>query len=156
KAAEARGASNEALRSYQQALDLLNRLPESAERDSRELQLRSLVYRMLWMARGPSAPETLKATEQITTLAEKAGNLALIVGLMVASGQRAVLASCDMGAVATLADQALKLAVREGSPGTLLLAHSLQIQARWSRGDLAGVEEHFAAETKIADDPGIR
>ena len=40
KAAEARNAFREALESYQQALALLNLLPESPERDSRELKLR--------------------------------------------------------------------------------------------------------------------
>jgi tetratricopeptide (TPR) repeat protein len=30
------------------------------------------------------------------------------------------------------------------------------MQARWFRGDLAGIEEHFAAEMKIAKDPIIR
>jgi class 3 adenylate cyclase/tetratricopeptide (TPR) repeat protein len=155
-AAEARGAFHEALRSYGQALDLVNRLPESAERDSRELQLGSSVLTNSWITRGPSAPDTLRVAEQVTTLAEKAGNLAFVVQLMVMSGLRAVLASRDTGVVAALADQALKLAVREGSPGTLLLAHSLQVQARWFCGDLAGVEEHFSAEVKIADDPQIR
>jgi predicted ATPase len=39
KAAEARNAFAEARESYRQALELLNRLPESAERDLRELEL---------------------------------------------------------------------------------------------------------------------
>jgi tetratricopeptide (TPR) repeat protein len=156
KAAEARGAFNEALRSYHQALDQLNRLPESAERDSRELQLRSSVYTMLWMTRGPSAPDTIEAAELATALAEKSGNLALVVWLMLTTGLSALFASRDTDAIQALADQALELARREGSPGTLLSAHSLQIQVRIIHGDLAGVEEHFAAEMKIADDPTIR
>ena len=156
KAAEARGAFTEALRSYYQALDQLNRLAESAERDSRELQLRSSVYTMLWMTRGPSAPDTLEAAELVTALAEKSGNLALVVLLMLTTGLSALLASRDTDAILALADQALELARREGSPGTLLSAHSLQIQVRISHGDLAGVEEHFAAEMKIADDPTSR
>ena len=47
KAAEARNAFREALESYQQALALLNLLPESPERDLRELELRQSVVRML-------------------------------------------------------------------------------------------------------------
>ena len=45
----ARGAQRvqEALESYQQALALLNLLPESPERDLRELELRQSVVRML-------------------------------------------------------------------------------------------------------------
>jgi tetratricopeptide (TPR) repeat protein len=75
---------------------------------------------------------------------------------MLTTGLSAILASRDTDAILALADQALELARREGSPGTLLSAHSLQIQVRISHGDLAGVEEHFAAEMKIADDPTIR
>ena len=47
KAAEARNAFSEALESYQQALALLNLLPESPERDLRELELRQSVVQML-------------------------------------------------------------------------------------------------------------
>jgi DNA-binding winged helix-turn-helix (wHTH) protein/tetratricopeptide (TPR) repeat protein len=151
-----RSAFREALEHYQQALTLLNRVSQSAERDSRELQLRSSVYTMLWMTRGPSAPDTLEAAELVTALAEKSGNLALVVVLMVTAGMSALYASRDTDAILTLADKTLELARREGSPGSLLLAHSLQIQASWDRGDLASIEEHFAAEIKIADDPTIR
>ena len=52
KAAEAHNAFSEALESYQQALALLNLLPESPERDLRELELRQSVVQMLWMTRG--------------------------------------------------------------------------------------------------------
>ena len=45
---EARNAFKEALESYQQALALLNLLPESPERDLRELELRQSVVRMLF------------------------------------------------------------------------------------------------------------
>ena len=41
KTAEARNAFREALESYQQAVALLNLLPESPERDLRELKLRN-------------------------------------------------------------------------------------------------------------------
>ena len=156
KAAEARGAFSEALSCYQQALNLLNRLPGSAERDSRELQLRSSVYMMLWMTRGPSAPGTLEAAELVTAVAEKSGNLALVVFLMMTAGMSTLYASRDTDHILALADKALELARREGSPGSLLFAHSLQIQALWDRGELASIEEHFAAQMKIADEPGIR
>ena len=55
---EARNAFSEALESYQQAVVLLNLLPESPERDLRELELRQSVVRMLHVTRGYAAPET--------------------------------------------------------------------------------------------------
>ena len=48
KAAQARNAFSEALESYQQAVALLNLLPESPERDLRELELRQSVVQMLY------------------------------------------------------------------------------------------------------------
>jgi len=65
------------------------------------------------------------------------------------------LISGDMRMTLTLADRALELALREGSPDSLLLAHSLQVQARQLRGDLAGAEKHFAAEMELAGDPCV-
>jgi class 3 adenylate cyclase len=52
KGAESRNAFNEALESYGQALTLIDLLPESAERDSRELELRLFTSNMLWITRG--------------------------------------------------------------------------------------------------------
>jgi predicted ATPase len=156
KTAEARSAFKEALESYQQALALLNTLPESPKRDLRELQLRLSIYSMLWVTRGPSSLETLEAAARTTAVAEKSGNLAQIVELMFTAGVSAIIALRDVSAIITLADQALSLALREGSPASLLLAHSLQIQMSLIRGDLAGVENHFAAEMKLIDDSSFR
>jgi tetratricopeptide (TPR) repeat protein len=50
----------------------------------------------------------------------------------------------------------LELAVREGSPTSLGLAHRFQILTRSLRGDLAGAEKHFTAGLKFFDDPGFR
>ena len=86
KAAEARNAFKEALESYQQALALLNLLPESPERDLRELELRQSVVRMLYVTRGYAAPETIDATERAAALAEKSGNLTQLVNS--AAGER--------------------------------------------------------------------
>ena len=157
KAAEARHAFAEALESYQQALALLNLLPESPERDGRELELRQSVVQVLQVARGYAAPETREATERVAVLAEKGGNLAQLVGWMTS---RWVIAhdSGDLPAESALADQMLELAAREGSPTSLASAHTAQILTRYLLGELAGVEEHFASALKIKffDDPFFR
>ena len=155
KAAEARNAFKEALESYQQALALLNLLPESPERDLRELEFRQSVVWMLWLTRGYSAPETIDATERAASLAEKSGNLAQLV-YWVSSRYIATLVSGDLPAAAALADQALELALREGSPTSLGSAHALQMMARYYLGDLAGAEKHFTAGLTFFDDLGFR
>jgi class 3 adenylate cyclase/tetratricopeptide (TPR) repeat protein len=150
KAAEARNAFSEALESYQQAVVLLNLLPESPERDLRELELRQSVHGMLWLARGPSEPETIDATERAASLAEKSGNLAQLIKTMITRGNTA-LDSGDLPAAGTLADQALELALREGSPTNLGGAHALQMMARYYLGDLDSAEKHFTAGLTFFD-----
>jgi class 3 adenylate cyclase/tetratricopeptide (TPR) repeat protein len=154
-AAEARNAFSEALESYQQALALINLLPESRERDLRELKLRQSVVQMLWVTRGYAAPETIDATERAAALAEKSGNLAQLVNLMILRGVSAFVAG-DIPAASALANLALDLALREAGPTSLGVAHHLQILTRYSRGDLAGVEKHFSAGERFFDDSGLK
>jgi class 3 adenylate cyclase/tetratricopeptide (TPR) repeat protein len=155
KAAEARNAFREALESYRQAMALLTLLPESSERDLRELELRQSVVRMLWVTRGYAAPETIDATERVAALAERSGNLAQLVKLMASRIMTAYI-SGDLSAASMLADQLLELAVREGSPTSLGLGHAYQVFTRYQRGDLAGAERHFIAGRKFFNDPGVR
>ena len=63
---------------------LLNLLPESPERDNRELELRQSVAQMLYVTEGYSAPETSDAIERAAALAEKTGNLTQLVSLDIA------------------------------------------------------------------------
>jgi tetratricopeptide (TPR) repeat protein len=155
KVAQARTAFREALKSYQQALALLNLLPESPERDLRELELRQSVVQMLQVTSGHSAPETTDAIARAAALAEKNGNLTQLVGSMITRGFT-VHFSGDLPAAGALADQALELALREGGPTHLGLAYLLQTETRRSRGDLAGAEKYYAAGFKFFDDPGFR
>ena len=76
EAAESRNAFQEALRSYQQSLAMINALPASSDRDARELSLLQCAVRMLWIIRGPSAEETRHTIERAAALAEKSGNFA--------------------------------------------------------------------------------
>ena len=155
QATRARHAFSEALESYREALALLSLLPESPERDLRELALRESVVHMLQITRGYSAPEVKEATERGAALAEKSGNLAQLRNWV---GSRWLNAhdSGDIPAASALADQALELSLREGSPTSLGAAHGLQMLTRYWRGDLVGVEQHFATVIKLFDDPAFR
>ena len=155
KAAETRSAFKEAQESYEQALALLNLLPESAERDVRELELRQFLLPMLYFTRGYSAPGTIDVRARAAALAEKSGNLTQLVTLMHATGHCAHDAG-DFAAAGTMADQALELALRDGNPTNLALVYELQVVTRFARADLAGVEKHFEAGLKFFDDPGFR
>jgi tetratricopeptide (TPR) repeat protein len=155
KAAEGRNAFQEAEQSYQRALTQLNLLPQSPERDGRELRLRFSLFWMLQVTRGWAAPETAAAVERAAMLAEKCGNLRQLIPWVVQRGNQALFAG-ELGRAGALADQALELARCEGSATMLAPAHTLQLFIRYNRGDLAGSEKHFAAGLQYFDDPMFR
>ncbi len=156
KLARARGAFKEALDCFRQGLAMLELLPESSERDLRELAFRESFLLMLWMTRGPSSHDTMEAVQRAVRLAEKTAKLASLVQIVVAGGWNLVAASPDVAAIQKLADQALEIAHHEGGPASLLMAHSLQLQTCLFRGDLAGAENHFEATTRLVDDSSIK
>jgi class 3 adenylate cyclase/tetratricopeptide (TPR) repeat protein len=154
--ARARNAFREALESYRQALELLNRLPESPGRDLRELELRQSVVWMLQVTTSYAAPETIAATDRAAALAENTGNLKQLVN-WVFSRYIAALVSGDFSGASALADQGIELALRQGSPVSLVGAHGNQVFTHFWRGDLVGAEKHVAAWLALfCDDPGLR
>jgi tetratricopeptide (TPR) repeat protein len=148
-------AHGEAVGCLRRALDLLPQLPESADRDRLELELRQSLVGVLYVTKGWAAPETLAATERVAALEEHSGTLTELVD-SVLSRWGIALVSNDLPTASALGDQALDLAVREGSPTRLATAHTIQLQVRHWRGDLAGAEEHFASGLAFFDDPGYR
>jgi adenylate cyclase len=155
KAAEARNAFQEALENYQKAVTLLKRLPESPERDSRELELAQSVNLMLGVTRGHSAPETMAAVERVAALAERSGNLNQLFSWL-SSRWAAVYFWGDLSAAGALADQLLDLALRDGSTSSLGVAHGDQTITRYQRGDFAAAEKHFTAGRVFFDDAVLR
>jgi len=155
KGAQARNAFKEAQESYQQALALVVPLPESAERDSRELELRQSVVHMLYVTKGYSAPETIDATERAAALAERTGNLTLL-GAWVRSRSVTAFMAGDLRNALTLADQAFELARREESPTSLAPAHIMQEITRFWLGDLIGAEKHLADGKPFFEDTAFR
>ena len=74
---------------------------------------------MLYVTRGFAAPETIDAIERAAALAEKSGNLAQLVNSVICESVSSPSISGDLPAAGALADQALELALREGSPTSL-------------------------------------
>jgi class 3 adenylate cyclase/tetratricopeptide (TPR) repeat protein len=150
----ARGAFAEAMESCQQAFAMMSSLPESPELVARELELRRAVFSMLWVTKGFSAPETSAVAERAAALAEKSGDLTQYCNWIRSQCLAAFLAG-KLPAAAKLADQALELALREGSPNSVGRAHMLQLTTCFWQGDLAGVENHFVAALEFFDRPGF-
>ena len=134
----------EAEESYRQGLAMLNTLPESSERDTRELELCSALVSALQRTRGYSAPQTVAAGARVRVLAEKVGNLSQLVRQETRTWG-ALLTTGDYAGAAAIADHILDLARRQGQDTEhLALAHYVQVQRRFYSGDLIGAEEQFA------------
>jgi class 3 adenylate cyclase/tetratricopeptide (TPR) repeat protein len=149
-AAAARNAFIEARESLQQALTLLNLVPESRERDVRELKLRQTLHSMIHVTRGWAAPEAAATAERIELLARKSGDLRRLVGSMTGRCFQALIVGALSNAAA-LADEALELARREGNSLALAFLHLQQVMVHFYRGDLAGAEEYFTTGRKFFD-----
>ena len=155
KTSESRNAFREALDSYKQALVLLDLLPESTERDSRELDIRQSLVGLLWVTRGHSAPETIAATERAAVLAERGAKLSQLIVSAFSRGLATMIAG-DLPTGRALEDQALVLALRDGNPVHLGVVRIHQMIARYWGGDLIGAEEHFTAGLDFFENADLR
>ncbi len=149
----ARHAFKEAEAEYRQALSMLETLPESPERDARALALGSAFHGVLHATRGFAAPETRAVAERNRALAEKSGDLGQLIRALTGSWT-AAWGIGKYGDAASLADQLLDLATREGSDVSLSDAHYCQFAARYIRGDLEAADRHFVAGKAICDSKG--
>jgi len=153
--AYSRGAYKEALEDYRQGLAMLQTLPESAERDIRELKLRNWQIATLVVTKGLTAPEAVETSVRARALAEKSGNLAQLVAHGAALCG-SVLATGDNSSAAALADQLLDLAQREGSPASLATAYLHKLVACFYRGELRESEERFTRWIGVLKASGFR
>jgi predicted ATPase len=154
-AARAHNAFSEALESYRQALTLLGTMPESRARDLRELELTQSVVWMLQMTRAYSAHETIAATQRAMALAEKTGSLKQLLN-WIFSRYITLLVSGELRASAELADQALELAIREGSAASLGMAYGQKMFTCGWAGDPAGFEKYFTEWLRFFEDLEFR
>jgi class 3 adenylate cyclase/tetratricopeptide (TPR) repeat protein len=154
--AMARSATREAEESYLQGLAMLNTLPQSSERDTRELELCSALVRALQQTRGYSAPQTVEAGARVRVLAEKVGNPSQLVRQETRTWG-AVLTIGNYAGAAAIADHILDLAQRQGhDTEDLALAQHAQVQTRFWRGDLIGAEEQFARLSELIQTVGLK
>jgi predicted ATPase/class 3 adenylate cyclase len=142
--ASARYAFTEAENAHRHGLDLIRAQAESLDRDAQALELMNRLIPVLQLAKGWAAPEAAEAIAYARSLAEKTDNfgqlLLHVIGAFVSAVSRG-----DLAVARALASQISDLALREGSPAVLGLAHVGEISTRYFGGDLRGAEEHFLA-----------
>jgi class 3 adenylate cyclase/tetratricopeptide (TPR) repeat protein len=154
KAAESHHAFAEALDAYQQAIALTTQLPESRERDLRELALRESELISLRLNKGFSAPEVMEAVEYSVRLAKRSGNPAQVCGWLKSRCLPTFIAG-DLTAAIRFADGALEFALRDSIVSELPDLYTLEVLARFWQGDLIGAERHFSAGLEFFSDPAF-
>jgi tetratricopeptide (TPR) repeat protein len=107
------------------------------------------------VTKGWAAPETVDAYKRVAALAEKSGSLGQVALSMVLRGYTAHVWG-EYTAASGLADQALELALQDGSRTLLAHVHVLELMSRYNRGDLAGAEKYFSDGLALFEDPEIR
>ncbi|MBV8771511.1 MAG: hypothetical protein JO166_04135 [Deltaproteobacteria bacterium] len=155
KTAEARFAFIEAQESLKHALALLNLLPESPERDSRELKLRQSLFSTLLVTQGWNTSETLQAAERVRVLADKSSDLSRPLMSVITRIFHAYIAG-ELSIAAAFANEVFEFASREGNPTVMAYLYYMQLLVRHHRGDLLGAENHFVAGLEFFDDPVFR
>ena len=135
-----RFANTESEALLRKGLELLRMLPDSPERDARELELVAPLVLAMW--RFAAAPEIREVAERAAALAEKTGNLAQLI-LQLNRIRVLYWRVGDYTNAATLADRVFDLGQREGSPASLAAAYNAKLEERYLSGDLAGNEALF-------------
>jgi class 3 adenylate cyclase/tetratricopeptide (TPR) repeat protein len=135
-------AYSEAEQHYGSAIAALRSLPESSDRDSRELTLQVALGDVMQWTRGWSSAETVEAYTSARTVAERSGGAdslkilaELCTGATLRGEQRAALA---------LADQVLAIAHRSGNSLALITAQHAQAFPRHILGDLIGARQLYS------------
>jgi class 3 adenylate cyclase/tetratricopeptide (TPR) repeat protein/ribosomal protein L40E len=139
--AVSRSAFNESQALLQKALEWVQGLPESAERDTRELTLQLALGRITMATRGWPSVDTAAVYVRARILAERTGaaeSLEVFSGLWSIAITRG-----EMRAALVLADQVLEIARGMSSPQALVTAHFEQGVSRLNLGDLAAARQHL-------------
>jgi len=155
-ATRARQAFKETEEAYRHALAILEKQPDSKDRDARELKLRSALGEVLQITRGYASPEAIEANRRARMLAEASGNLGQIVLDLLGTWIAITVTAADHSATNEIADRMLDLAEREGNPASRGFAHMVKLCNCYYRGDFDGCENYFALGRQFFDAPTFR
>ena len=149
--ASKRSAFEEAAEDFRQAIERLRTLPETPERDERELQIGVGFAVVLHATKGSAAAESVALVARNNILAERGGNIQQLLERRFAKFVGAFMAG-NWTEAGPLADQLLDIAERvrgdadEATVGNRQrLAHYALFISHYYCGDVAGAEEHFAS-----------
>jgi class 3 adenylate cyclase/tetratricopeptide (TPR) repeat protein len=139
--AVARRAYREAEQHYRGAIAALQTLPESPERDRRELTLQVALGDVMQWTQGWSAAETVEAYTRARAVAERSGgadSIKILAELCTGANLRG-----EPRAALALVDQMLAIAQRNTSKPALIAAQSVEAFSRLVLGDLTAARQLY-------------
>jgi tetratricopeptide (TPR) repeat protein len=161
--ARLQGALTETGDLYRDALQVLNRMPDTRERDQLELGLQLSIGAVLMATRGYADARTAAAYRRATDLGERLGDATQVV-LALTGLVTPPLLRGELDAAKSIADQALAASQRHGKSKTKIWGHHIAGVVEYHRGQFASAwellgqahaeyqeEEH----SKNPHDPGI-
>jgi class 3 adenylate cyclase/tetratricopeptide (TPR) repeat protein len=147
-------AFREAEEAYLQALQVLEQLPVTSERDAEELAIQNGLTSIYQITKGYSAAATAMAASRAHALATRAGDIAAQMAQEVVAWT-AQSSAGEYQAAALTAARAMQLARADGRPSMLAHGFMIQMTSHYRLGDLIGAEESFAGGRPFFDTPGF-
>ena len=142
-----RSANVEAENHLRRGLELLDGLPETAERRRREIALQNTLGVCLMPTRGFGDPEVAEAFSRAASISEEQGDSRGLFVALRGMGQYQMI-SGDLRTARAQTQRILKLAKELDDPGMLIEAHHLGWSSLTFTGDFGAARKH--AETAIA------
>ena len=139
-----RSANIEAIGHLSVALDLLNQLPSTGERDEQELRLCSEIAGPLMATKGYGAPETVRNFEQVQRLADQVGDTTLLFPILYQQWLSPII-SGDPAEAIKVARRFVSLAEQGSDSGLILMGQRI-----------LGISLFEMAETPTARDALVR
>jgi class 3 adenylate cyclase/predicted ATPase len=148
--ASQQGANAEAVSHVTTGLELLKKLPDTADRRQQELDLLLSLGGLLTATKGFAAPEVENTYRRARALCEQLGDrhkvFTALFGLTVYYSMRGEHATAK-----TLADQMLDIAQDAQDPDLLLAAHLMQGNTRLWIGEFAAAHAHLESGMRLYD-----
>jgi tetratricopeptide (TPR) repeat protein len=148
-----RGAAVEAEEQFRCALNLLVEMPQTIDRDRRELELQMALGNVLWSSRSWAHPEAARAYTRAQELGENIGDTSQLVGMLRGIAVSA-LGAGQFKAAHEVAEKMLEAAERAGDRAALCAAHTFLGQALLWRAQYREAQRHFTLGDNYYDDTG--
>jgi class 3 adenylate cyclase/predicted ATPase len=145
-----RSAYEEAIGHLRRALELVGTLPQTRERQLRELGLQVAIGVPLFAARGSSHPENEQAYARARELTSQIGESAELPRVLTGMAD-AYLVKGDLATSAEVATQALAAAERTGNAFDLLSAHHVVGMPLFHQGHFARALPHLEHSIRLYD-----